>query len=236
MSLAAGGDGRGRGTRPLAFGKSSRIFPSFSFQFWAVNLTCEGAGGGCGGAGGAPLRWQAAPATAERRSRRPLGAPCACRTAGCAGWPSLPGALREGRVSRPSPGMPATGAARAAAAHAPLCTTVGVPRWVFDSTMSMKSLAVGTTPMLLKLYSTWRVFWEGPGGGGARRAVGNSSNPQEGLLPIETRACISTPRTSCTIAISSPETPPQPPVPHDSRSKRRLTIRCAKFTHHYATS
>ena len=36
----------------------------------------------------------------------------------------------------------------------PLWTTVGVCRCVFDSTMSMKSLPVGTTWMVLKLYRT----------------------------------------------------------------------------------
>lgn len=36
---------------------------------------------------------------------------------------------------------------------APLCTTVGVPRCVLDSTMSIKSLAVGTDWMDLKLYA-----------------------------------------------------------------------------------
>lgn len=36
----------------------------------------------------------------------------------------------------------------------PLWTTVGVPRCVLERTMSMKSLAPGTTLMVLKLYKT----------------------------------------------------------------------------------
>ena len=62
----------------------------------------------------------------------------------------------------------------------PLWTTVGVVRWVLDRTMSMKSVALGTTLMALKLTAgmvrVGRADGErkeaAPGSGGRKTAAG----------------------------------------------------------------
>jgi hypothetical protein len=73
----------------------------------------------------------------------------------------------------------------------PLCTTVGVCRCVFESTMSMKSLLAGTTWMLLKLYvgilaAPPAPLGPLPGPPGLARGLGAASSASR--RPLEPRA------------------------------------------------